>query len=116
MLSARTAFVSATVAIAVATTTASSTTAGSGAVFARLGFVDSQIAAIMGLAMQTFDSFLRIFLGFHGHKAEAARASGHFVHDDVSLGNWAVGSEQVTQFVLSGIERKVPNKQFCTHE
>src|SRR4051812_24886281 len=75
---------SATAAAATAATiTASAATAAAaaGAIFARLGFIDGELPAVMFLAVEGCDRGLCLGIAAHLHKAEALAAAGVTVGD-----------------------------------
>src|SRR4051812_14525458 len=82
----------ATRATAAAATVAAATTAG--AVFFRLGFVDSQGATAVLLAVEGRDCRLGFFIAAHLDEPETLAATGVPVRDDLGAGHGAVGAKQ----------------------
>jgi len=78
-------------------------------------FIDGQITTIDVLAVQGLNCLIGIFLGFHGDEREAARATAHFVHDQIDVCDRAMCCKQVLQVVFSGVEGKISHKQFSIH-
>src|ERR1041385_2012897 len=102
-------------AAATAVATSATTATATGTFFARPSFIDGQIATVDVFAMQGLDSLVGIFFGFHGHEREAARASAHFVHDQIDVSDRAMCCKQVLQIIFSGVEGKISHKQFSIH-
>jgi hypothetical protein len=75
--------------------------------FHGLGFVDSQFAAIMALAVQGVDGAPAFFGAAHGDEGEAARAAGHAVRDHVGFGDMTVLGEELVQVLFGGLEGKI---------
>src|SRR5262245_21976091 len=71
-------------------TAAATTTAATRALFARLGFVDGQRAAIVLLAVERGDRGLRFGVAAHLDKAEALAAAGLAIRDYLGAGDLAV--------------------------
>jgi hypothetical protein len=89
---------------------AATAAAAAGTIFTGTSFVDGEIAAIESFAVQGFDRFAGVVGAFHGDEAEAARAAGHAVHDEVDGSDLAVGGEKVLEVVFGGAEGKVPHE------
>jgi hypothetical protein len=109
----------ATVATAVATatiTTAAAATGTRGALFARAGFVDRKVTAIHVLSVQCGHSGISAFLGFHGDKAETARAAAEFVHDQIDAGDRAMLAKEVLELIFRGVIRQISDVEFSTHD
>jgi hypothetical protein len=100
-----------TTAAAVITTTAAAAAARR-TVFAWASNVDVQGTAIDVSAIQRFDCLLRFGRAAHGNETESARAAAHAVHHQIGFNDSAVRGKHVIQFVFSGIEGKISNKQF----
>jgi hypothetical protein len=98
-----------TAATATASIAATATTTA-GALFARAGFGDCDVAAIDILAVERTDGGLR-FLGLgHGDECETARTSRDAIRDEVHVLDDAVRREEVLQTQFRGIEGKVSNE------
>src|SRR5690606_9652258 len=102
-------------AISTAAVAATTTTAAAGTFFTRFGHVDSQCTAINGGPVESVDCLLSFFRGAHGDEAEASSAAADAVHHQIGFENSAVSGESILKVVFSGVEGKVPNKQFVTH-
>src|SRR6266853_3309687 len=100
-----------TTAAAVFTTTA----AAAGALFARLGDIDREGAAIQLLAVQGVNGLLSFLGGAHGDESEAAGAAGHAIHHQVGFGDRAMRREGVLQVVLGDLRGNNTKKQVITH-
>src|SRR5690606_41791480 len=70
----------ATATTAVATTAAAVSATAAAALFTLLGFVDLDLAAVDGLAVQLFDGRLGGLIGTHGYDAEAAGLDCFAIH------------------------------------
>src|SRR6185503_2082258 len=94
---------------AAAVFTATATTAS--ALFARLGHVDGQSAAVHFPAVQGFNGLVGFLDGAHGDKSKTARTSGFPVHHQVGFSDRAMRGERVIQVVFGGVEGKVSDIQ-----
>jgi hypothetical protein len=79
-----------------ATTTAAATTA-TGAIFAGLGFVDSESAAVMLLAVQSGNRRLGFLIRTHLNESEALAATGFPIGDDFGALHGAVLRKKLLQ-------------------
>jgi hypothetical protein len=89
------------------TTAASVATAPGRTLFARSGLVDRQRPAFYSLAVDLGDRVLRVLIGAHCHKGEAARFPGKFVlHQHDFLDSASLG-EEFLKFVLGRVEWEI---------
>jgi hypothetical protein len=109
-----------TAAAAVATTAATATavpttTAATAPAFLGLGFVDSEGAAIMFLAVDSRDGCLRFSIGAHFDETEALASAGVAVCDDLSALHGAVRSKELFQSGAIDVVAHISNIQFLAH-
>ncbi len=97
-----------------AATTAATTAAATGATLHGLGFVDGQVTAVDGLAVQRVDGSLAFLRVAHGDETEAAGALGLAIHDEMGFHDFAVLVEECGEVLFSGLEGKVSYVQFHT--
>src|SRR5580704_4569669 len=71
--------------------------AAAGAIFARTGFVDVELAAVTILTVQGVDGRLGFLAVVHFDKAETLGAAGVPVHDDLGRTDRAVRFKQILQ-------------------
>src|SRR5208282_3665274 len=83
--------------------------------FAGLGGIDGEGAAVNGLAVEGGGGFLGLLGGAHGDEGEPAGTAGGPVHHQVGFQDGAMGGEGVLQVVFCGVEGKVSDKQFIVH-
>jgi hypothetical protein len=108
-------------AIAAITTAAATATAVAAATaartfFARARFIHRQGSAIETFAIERLNCGICILFIFHGDKGETAGAAAEFVHNQIHFQNVAMGGEHILKLVFGGVEGKISNKQFCTHD
>src|SRR5439155_17278147 len=87
--------------------------AAAGALLAGLRLVDGQGTALELGAVQVADGLLGPF--GHLDEAEAARAAGLPVRDNLGTGDLAVLAEGFAKVVRGGLEGKVPDVQILAH-
>src|ERR1044071_5133576 len=98
-----------------ALTTRAASAASATALFARAGFGHGNVPSTHIPTAETGDGRLRGFGGFHRDERESTRTTRFPVGDDVHFGDVAELLEQVLEFVFSGLEGKIPDKQFTIH-
>src|SRR5262249_30884964 len=101
----------ATTAVAAPTAAAAATAA----VFARLGFVDGQRAAVNFLAVHGLDGCLGLLVGAHLDEAEPLGAAGVAVHDDLGRLHRAVRLEHRLQVAVADAVGQVAHVQLLAH-
>jgi len=84
-------------------------TAAASAIIALAGLAHRQGAAFIIFAVQSEDRGLGPFLSIHGKESEAARAAGHFVHDNIDLVDRAMLANQVAKVVFGDVKGKIPD-------
>jgi pyruvate/2-oxoglutarate dehydrogenase complex dihydrolipoamide acyltransferase (E2) component len=94
---------------AATTAAAAAAEAAAWAIFLRTGLIDRQLTAAELDAIDLFSCDLGLFGRSHGHKRETARATGHFVHSDVNVGNGTELAEVRAELVFSRFEREISN-------
>jgi hypothetical protein len=104
-----TAAATAAAAAAEAATAAAAAEAATRAVFLRTGLIDSQLTTAEFDAVNFLSRDLGLFSRTHGHEGEAARATRHFVHSDVNVGNGTELAEMRAELVFSRFEREISN-------
>lgn len=82
----------------------------------RPGRIDGQSASIDGTAVECLDGFLRLFIGAHGHKSEAARTAGSPVHHQIGFNDGAVSCEHILQVIFGGFEGEISNVKFIHND
>jgi len=87
----------ATAAAATESATATTAAAATRAVFARLGFIDGQRAAVVLLAIEARNRGLRLFVGAHLHESKALTAARVAVRNDFRRLHASVRREQLFQ-------------------
>src|SRR5205085_10765812 len=111
-----------TAAVAASTTTTTAAAAAKPAasasrpVFARLGFVDGQRAAVVVLAVERRDGRLSLLIGAHFHETESLAASGHAVADDFSALHGSVRAKQLLEFGAINVVAQIPHIQLLAHD
>src|SRR4051794_29467173 len=95
-----------TAAAATVSTATATTTAATRTLFARLGFVDGQGAAIDLLAIEGGDDGLRLFIGRHLDEAEALAAAAVAIGDDFRALHGAVRAAELLEIRAGGVVRK----------
>jgi hypothetical protein len=91
---------------AAATTTETAATA-TGTVFAGLGFIHGQGAALVILAVFRLDSLAGFRGGGHFDKGKTAGLAREFVHDQAAAGDRSVGTEQLAKIAFRGVKGQV---------
>jgi hypothetical protein len=116
--------VAAAVTIATATTAAAAVTAATtpaavattatatAALFARLRFVDFDIASVNVLAVESFDCSVHRSFGIHRHEGETTGASALTIGGKVHVRNGTVLGEEGLEILLSRVERQIANIHF----
>jgi hypothetical protein len=84
-------------------------------VFARTSNVNGQGTTAELGAIQCVNGLLSFRRGAHGDETEAARTTRGAIHHQVGFGDGAVGGKRVLEFILRGVEGKIPDEQFVTH-
>ena len=108
---AATAAATVSAAAAIATTTAAiATTAAAAAAAALLRFVHANVAAIEAGTVHLTDGLLRIAIIGEGHEAEAPRATGVAVGDDLGVSDVPVGGECGPESLVVGVPGEAANK------
>src|SRR6185295_8475049 len=87
--------------------------AGARAIFTRAGLVDGERAAAELGAVEVVNR--RVATLGHLDEAEAARAAGVAVGDDLGAGHGAVVAERLAEVVRGGRERQVPDVDLLAH-
>ena len=88
-------------------TSVSATTTTGGALFARAGLVDGQLATAQFAPVELMNGFLGFCIQGHIHKAKATRLAGELVLEKIDIRNLAIRGEQATDFIFAGIERDI---------
>lgn len=111
-----------TASIAVATATvatptgpgpiATATEAALRPIFAGTSFVNGQRTSTEIGTVKGGTGCAPFFCSGHGHEPEAARALGHFIHDNEGIRDGAVLREQFLEFPFRGLEREVSDVEF----
>ena len=102
---------SATAAAAAVTAAAATTTA-----FARLGFVDAQVATLEILSVKALDCAHHGILGVHRDKRETTGAAGFPVRGQVDVGHLPVFAKQIAKIVFAATKGEVPHIHFHRFE
>src|SRR5690606_22104885 len=102
----------ATAAVAAATATAAEAAAAAG-LLARL--VDDQAAACERVAVQSANGGLRRLVGGHRDEAEAARAAGFAIGDDLGIDDFTVIAEKLRQLRVGRAPRQVAHVDLGSH-
>jgi hypothetical protein len=88
---------------------AAATTAAAAATILRL--VDAEAAASEVATIERLNGSIRIRAFAHLHEGEPSRPAGFPVGDDAHLVHCTVSLEELTDFVLGGRERQIPDVQ-----
>jgi hypothetical protein len=104
-----------TAAVTAATTTAAVATTATATLFARLGFVDFDIASVNVLAVESFDRSVHGSFGIHRHEGETTGASALTIGGKVHVRNGTVLGEEGLEILLSRVERQIANIHFHNH-
>ena len=79
------------------------------------GFADVHGATVEFLAVQGIDRILSFLRRAHRDEGKTLGATAHAIHHQVRFNNAAVRGKCVLKIVFSGVEGKIPNKQFIAH-
>src|SRR5690606_1534954 len=102
-----------TAAVAATTATAAAAAAAAAGLPARL--VDDQAAAFERVAVQSANGGLRRLVGGHRDEAEAARAAGFAIGDDLGIDDFTVIAEKLRQLRVGRAPRQVAHVDLGSH-
>ena len=99
-----------------ATAAAAAVTAATATAFARLGFVDAQVATLEILSVKALDCAHHGILGVHRDKRETTGAAGFPVRGQVDVGHLPVFAKQIAKIVFAATKGEVPHIHFHRFE